>query len=317
MEIYFTNYAIFLNNNKSLNNTVSKLGVDYYKTLGDNLYGNFGLNASGRFNQPEYDYYDYYKFGGYGMLKWYSMENGLTRFSFQAHNKSFPVEESWNHWEFTFKAQHNLYLQTGTTLRFEITPIIRNFLSYSYEYETITYKDELPTLWQAKFNFRVAQAITQNFGGYTEFQYRYNPSETNPYDPLIQSFSPIDDYFGYSGYEWHTNLKYKLTESLWLKSSAELYSDVYKNRAIYDYDFEAGEFITDEEGYYISSGKNRKDNGFIMNFGLSYQLSKLFNTPSLLYLDLEYSNQVNESNDPYFDFDNNSVSLQINYNFQF
>lgn len=317
MEFYLSGYSFLLQNNTALNNGVGTMGFDYYSILGENLFATAGLNYTQRVNNADYDYYDYFKLQGHGMLKWYSMKNGLSRIYFNLQSKNFPVENAWNHFEFGLRFQHNLYLVTGTTLRFELMPMVRNFMPYTYDYDNITYRDELPTLWQAKFNFRIAQSITQNFGGYTEFQYRHNPSESNPYDPVIQSFSPIDDYFGYGGYEWHTNLKYKLTENLWLKSSAELYRDVYKNRAIYDYDFTTGEFAVDSDGYYIPLGENRKDTGFEMNFGISYKISKLFNLPSELFLDLEYANRVNESNDPYFDYENNSVSMQLNYNFQF
>jgi len=317
MEFYLNGYSFLLQDNTVLNNGVGTLGFDYYTTLDKNLFATAGLDYTQRVNSADYDYYDYFKLQGHGMLKWYSMKNGLSRIYVNLQAKRFPVEEAWNHFEFALRLQHNLYLMTGTTLRFELMPMVRNFMPYSYEYEGISYPDELPTLWQAKFNFRVAQSISQNFGGYTEFQYRYNPSETNPYDPVIQGFSPIDDYFGYGGYEWHTSLKYKLTENIWLKSAAELYRDIYKNRAIYDYDFATGEFVVDSDGYYVSLGKNRKDSGFEMIFGISYKISKLFNLPSELFLELEYTNRVNESNDPYFDYENNSVSMQLNYNFQF
>jgi len=317
MDFYVNGYSILMNKNKNLNNVVGTFGMDYYKKLSDDLYSNFGMNVTNRINQPEYDYYDYFKISTQSALKWYSMDKGLTRIYFKIHNKSFSYEESWNHIEYTLKLQQNFYFTTGTTLRFEAEPIIRDFLQYSYQYNYITYQDELPTLWQSKLKFRVAQSLSDNFGGYTEFLYRYNPSKTNPYDPLIQSFSPIDDYFGYGGYEWHSQLKYKLSESLWLTTSAELYRDIYKNRAIYDYDFETDAFSLDDEGYYIPIGKNREDTGFIMDFSISYRLSKLFNSPSQLYLNLKYSNQVNESNDGYYDYENNSVSLQLNYNTQF
>ncbi|MBN2282009.1 MAG: hypothetical protein JXQ65_15610 [Candidatus Marinimicrobia bacterium] len=317
MDYYFNSYNFFLNKNTALNNSVNTLGIDYYKTLTSDLYSNLGLNISGRIDKEEYNYYDYFKIETYGIFKWYSIKNGLTKIYMKTHSKSFPAENSWNHYEFALKLQHLLYLETGTTLKFDLEPIIRNFQPYSYQYNFVTYSDELPTLWQTIFNFRIAQSFTQNFGGYTEFQYRYNPSETNPYDPLIQSFSPIDDYFGYGGYEWRTNLKYKLTENLWLTTSGELYRDNYKNRAIYEYNFDTGLFSVDDDGYYIPLGKNRDDTGFIMNFGISYQISKLFNSPSNIILDIQYSNQVNKSNDPYFDYDNNSITLQLNYHTQF
>ena len=320
-EVYYTADFLQLANNSHFNNSNHTLGIEFFPELDARTYTmDLGASLNFRFNQDDYIYRNFTHINGYMGLKTYFAPNMLSQLQLSLDYKSFPDEYEWNipwdHKEASLYLQHNIFLQTGTTLRAGLQGLVRDFNYYNTFIDGYFISGELPTIFQGVFTMRAAQSITPTMGGYTEFSYRYNPSESNPCEPEIMSFSPIDDYFGYGEQAWKVNLKYKILPSLSINTDVRVYEKDYKNRPIYEYNFVTESFNLDEEDYYIPTGLSRKDSGYLFNLGLNYHLSKVFQKATSLSLRMNYTLQSNQSNDAYFTYVKQSASLQLGYNFQ-
>jgi|GEM_PF-865267 len=317
---YYSADILQLMKNSQYNSFTHAIGTEIYpESTQSRLKTTLGASLSFRINQDDYSYRNFAQFRAYAAGKIYPRPNMLTKAEISYTNKSFPDVYSWNlpwdHQEFSIGAQNSLFLQTGTTLRGGLITYIRDFAPYQAFMDGYLYAGEIPTLWQALATLRLAQSFSGSMGGYTEFSYRYNPSESNPYEPEIMSFSPIDDYFGYEESAWTLNLKYKFSRRFSFSSSAYLYEKLYRNRPVYEYDFDTGEFLLDEEGYYISRGFTREDSGYSLNARLAWTLPKLLGKDRSAMLQLNYDLGSNNSNDPYFDYLKQTVSLYLAVNF--
>ncbi len=326
---YYTGYLTNLLENSQYNRRFNKFGYEYFHKFSENFIGYFGSNFSFRKNEELLNYYDYSQLKGYTSFKYYPTEKMLVGFGGSLQNKNFSNEEAWNHTESMIWIQNSLSLPTRTSLRFSGSFLYRNFQPYSIVDESIYSQsgrgkwmaqsmnyEELSSLWQTLLSARVAQSITTKIGGYTDFSYRYNPSDGNPYELEIQSFSPIDDYFGYGGLNWTTSLKYKFNQNLWSKFDFNLYNKKYTNRPVYLYDFTDNIWVVDVNDEYIISDSNRKDTGYSLEFSTQYKFEKLFNKPSNLILEFNATYFNNDSNDPYFKYDDISIGFQLGFDFQ-
>ncbi len=320
-EWFYDGSFIRMTQNTRYNSADHEAGVEFFPLLKGSP-NRLILGAAGgiRQNDPDYHYRNYSEFKTYASAKMYPFMNTLTRFSASFKARRFPDDVSWNlSWDYNeldLYAQQNLFLSTGTTLRAGIQGIVRDFLPYNAVVDNVRYSGELPSLYQAVATLRVAQSISQQIGAYSEFLYRYNPSRSNPYEPEIMSFSPIDDYFGYSESSWKISVKYRILPSLSLSTTADTYSRSYKNRPVYLYDFDQQQFLLDSDGYYIPSGLSRQDRGYGISAACSWQLSSLFKSSNGLSLRLLYDLQSNSSNDAYFTYSKQSLALQLAVNFQ-
>lgn len=320
-EWYYDGTLLQLRENSHYNYSSHKLGMNFYPEISiPRSTLDIGGSYSLRLNRDDYIYRNYSQLYAYVSLKSYTAANMLSRLRIIYRQKTFPDEYSWNlpwdHREFSLYLQHNIFLQTGTTLRAGLQGMLRDFMPYSGYFDGTITSGELPSLNQSVFTLRVAQALSGNFGGYTEYLYRYNPSESNPYEPEIMSFSPIDDYFGYGEQSWRLNLKYKITPGLSISSSVKVYERSYKNRPVFAYDFISRSFVTDENGYYISKGYSRDDSGYILNTGIDFHLARLFEQASSLSLRFDYDLRSNNSNDPYYEYLKQSYAMQLSWSFQ-
>ena len=320
-EWYLSNDFLQFSENSHYNYSQHSLGIDFFpEQRFAGFVIDYGASMSLRLNQDDYIYRNYTELKGTASAKKYTAANMLTKAGISLSSKKFPDEYDWNlgwdHKEISLFAQHNIFFQTGTTFRAGFQGLVRNFDAYASFIDGYYLTGELPSLYQGILNLRLAQSINPQMGGYTEYLFRYNPSESNPYEPEIMSFSPIDDYFGYGEQSWKTNLKYKIIPSLSLSTTFWIYEKSYKNRPIYEYNFETESFNLDEEDYYVPTGLTRDDSGYQVNVGLNYHMSHLFKKASTLSLRLDYDLQSNQSNDDYFDYKKQTFSLQLGWNFQ-
>jgi len=316
-EVYYDGSFTQIVNNNQYNNAVHAIGFDFYRDT-DRFHQNFGSDYSIRIDQEEYQYFDFREVGGHyqfmlSPVDWFILRGGAT-----ADYIQYPQEEAWNHYETGLSLDQRFLLPTRSTLLFRLNYLYRNFSPYQPDSvdQNNTSADELPALWQIVGAVRFAQSFGEHLGGYTELEYRHNPSQSNPYQIDLVSFSPIDDYFGYSGYRWNSTLKWKITPRFWSKVDFTLYRNTYLNRPIYAYDFDAGTWITDTDGNYTVIGDTREDRGRTTELSAGYKLNNLFEKASFLELTGAVTFFNNRSNDKYFEYTDVLYGLRVSYNLQ-
>ncbi len=313
---YYRGSTINMINNPIYNRNYHNLGLNYYKDINQDFYFSAGGKLSLRRNHDEYSYYNYNKVSAFAKFKYYPVYYAYVKYGGSLLSKQFEEEDAWNHSEYSLWTQFNLSLPTRTTLRAYFNYRYRNFAPYDYIYDGLRYSGEISSLWLLIGKMRVAQSLGNRVGIFSEFSYHYNPSEGNPYEVEIDSFSPIDDYFGYKGWSWENNAKVKLGQSMFSELNVNFYHRKYLNRPVYQYDFTTEEWKLDDEGYYIIEESNRVDTGYRAQLSAEYKLERLFEKASNLNLEWFFYYQNNSSNDPYFDYEDVGTGLNINYNLQ-
>lgn len=329
-EIYYSGSLTQFYQNNQYNNAFQGVGVDFYRDHSSDFRSYYGLRYALASYQDDYSYYSYRLGDGYYYFKYYPKQWMLVKGGVSLYYKKFIEEDAWNHWESMLYFQQNVFLKTKTTLRWGIDLLYRDFVPYESVGETTTWYsgrggrrissavaeyEQLPTLWQASLVFRIAQSFGKHLGGFTEYGYRYNPSEGNPYELEIESFSPIDDYFGYEGSYWTANLKFRYNSAFW--SAVNYYHNYkkYVNRPVYQYDFNQQIWVTENEDYIVLES-NRIDFNNRIEFSFGYMISRFLNKASNLEIVGSFAYRKNDSNDPYFDYDYKSVGLQLKYDLQ-
>ncbi len=301
--------------NNHYNYSVQRAGIDFMAGNEMELGHYLGVNLNRRLNQPDYDYFDYWKAEGVYNFKYFPAGWVMLTGEIATFYKKFDEETAWNHLETNLNISGSIFLPTRTTFRMSLFGLLRDFSTYTTQ-DSISTTAELSTLWQLVGIIRLAQSFGDKVGGYSDLLYRYNPSEGNPYQVEIAAFSPIDDYFGYKGYRWTNSLKWKINKQIWSKVAVSTYKNIYLNRPVYEFDFANDTWLTDDDGNYIMLAENRRDRGY--NIGLSAGLTfrKVFNRAANLEIVGSFDYFHNESNDAYFVYNDRSLGLQIRYDFQ-
>ncbi|PIS29186.1 MAG: hypothetical protein COT43_04415 [Candidatus Marinimicrobia bacterium CG08_land_8_20_14_0_20_45_22] len=315
-DVYYDGSFTQVVKNSQYNNAIHSVGIDFLKDI-DHLHQTFGLDYAIRTNQEEYNYFDFWEVDGYYQISLSPTDWSALKAGVNMNYTHFPQEEAWDHYETGLSLNQRFFLPTRSTLMLRLNYLYRNFSPYrTYSVTQRISIDELPTLWQIVGSVRLAQSFGEHFGGYTEYEYRHNPSEGNPYQADLVIFSPIDDYFGYSGYRWNSNLKWKITGGFWSKIDFTQYQNTYINRPIYAYDFDAKMWIADTDGNYTVIGNTREDHGHITEISAGYKLNNLNEKASSLELSGAVTFFNNRSNDKYFEYTDVLYGLRVSYNLQ-
>lgn len=330
LEFYYSGTFTQFQQNTKFNNTLHGIGFDYRLIQAANILSTIGTNYSIANYRDNYSYYNNQQLYGFINLKYYPTRSMLIKGGFALHNKNFVEEKAWNHWESLLYLQYNLFLKTKTTIRLGADFLYRNFRPYATDedvtsrysgkggrgtYYSISRYDELPSLWQTFFVARLAQSLGRRTGGYAEYAYRYNHSEGNPYELEIESFSPIDDYFGYRGNYLTANLKYKITNAFWSAFNYHRYFRHYVNRPVYEYDFDGQTWVVENDDY-VMTALHREDTGQRVEISFGYAINRFLKKASTLEIMALFTYRKNDSNDPYFRYEDKSAGLQLNYGLQ-
>lgn len=327
-ELFYAADWLRLSSQSQYNYHTHTAGIDFFVENNPLVKYTWGLNLTGRFDQPEYANYDYLQLSGYFNLHldvtgWTMIKTGAELF-----RKIFMEEKAWNHWETRVFYLQNFYLPTRSTIRLEMSHLHRDFTPVTlsagdYDWSTGTYLDsvtsyrsELPTLNQIVGTARWAQSFSNQLGGYTELSYRFNTTKGNPYQLDQVAFSPIDDYFGYRGASWLSSLKWKINDQLWIRANYTHYKFEYINRPVYAYDFVHQQWLTDTAGYFIEIAPVRQDEGQIFDLQIGYSVANFLRRASDLTLMLMFSYYDNRSNDKYFQANSYSLGLKLSYDLQ-
>ena len=331
VEVYYSSSFFGLVENRQYNYQYHEIGGNYFFTHRQTLNGVLGADYSIRKDRQDFDYYDFSQIHAYSDLKWYPLNWMMITGGLSAQYKMFPKVEEWDHVESWLYLTQSLFLKTRTTLRWGLDIRHRNFLPYMVAVESESnetsgngwgrqlsnryVQEELSSLWQWQLQLRIAQSLGRKLGGYTEFRHLNTPSGGNPYELEIDSFSPIDDYFGYSGNSWNTSLKYKISPAFWINGRFTLFSQEYLNRPVYLFDKETGSFLMDGEDYIILEPR-REDSGTVLDITLGLDIARIFDRASNLGCSTTLTLRDNRSNDAYFSYKDSAFTFAVTYDFQ-
>ena len=329
-EFYYSNYFLQVMQNQQYSFGYHEIGVDWFDTKDRNWSHSLGASVALRSNRDDFQYNDYSRLQAAYNFKWYPRYWLLTRLAAYIQYKHFPEVAEWNHSEASLQLQQNVFLKTNTTLRAGMNLRFRDFVPYTTTAESapmgggqgwrriprmIYRQEEISSLWLLSYSVRIAQSLGKYLGAYSEVAYQYLPDGGNPYEFEVQAFSPIDDYFGYSGLSWMNSLKFRYNDSFWLQIRAAYYDRLYVNRPVYEFD-EASAVFTMEGDEYVVLEPQRIDQGRTIEFRIGFELGNIFQKASSLDLILHANWQQNDSNDAYFQYDDISTGLTIGYDFQ-
>ncbi|MDD5230626.1 MAG: hypothetical protein PHC43_04800 [Candidatus Marinimicrobia bacterium] len=312
---YYSNDLIRIVDNDQYSYTTHNAGIDWLREDRKNINHYLAADFEMRQDRPDFSYFDYWKAEGLYDVKLFPASWVFVNGSLTVFYKNFKEEATWNHWESSLNLATSFFLPTRTTLRVSAMGLIRDFSKYAVP-DAESGTAELSTIWQLVGIVRIAQSFGSQIGGYSELLYRFNPSESNPYQVEVVGFSPIDDYFGYKGYKWTNALKWKITKQFWSRITLSAYRNTYLNRPVYDYDFSTGTWLTDADENYIILSNNRQDNGYSADLSVGIQLNKIFNRASNFGVIGSIGYFHNNSNDNYFEYDDRTLSIQTTYDLQ-
>lgn len=312
---YYIHDLIHIVDNDQYSFTTHNAGIDWIREDQKNIKHYLAANFEMRQDQPDFSYFDYWKAEGLYDVKFFPSNWAFFNGSLKVYYKNFKEESAWNNWESNLNLSTSFFLPTRTTLRISAIGLIRDFNKYSIQ-DSGSQTSELATLWQLIGIVRVAQSFGRQIGGYSEVLYRYNPSESNPYQVEVVGFSPIDDYFGYKGYKWTSSLKWKPNKQFWSDITLNTYRNTYLNRPVYDYDFSTGTWLTDADGNYIILLSNRRDYGYSADLSIGIQFNKIFERASNFGVIGSIGYFHNNSNDEYFKYNDRTLNIQFVYDLQ-
>ncbi len=256
---------------------------------------NAGINFSLRNNRDEFNVYDFSQLSGYLNYRHEISENNYLSGGYLFKRNNFKNFALFSHYEhISFIRWISEYL-TGTSLNIGLE---FNYKQYFESYDISGYADYSS---QAKLKSGLYQVLSEHTGLQLDFEYRINLTDESRY--LMN-----DEYIYYE---------------------EEIFNDLYSNEG-YSAGIELTQLLTDEimaglEFKYISrnyssltaadlagNSKNilRKDDLFLGGVMLNYDLEELFNGFSF---ELRWNYLRNQSNDLYYDYNNNLISFSLVY----
>ncbi|MCF7741332.1 MAG: hypothetical protein K9N00_06005 [Candidatus Marinimicrobia bacterium] len=307
--LYYKGNSTQLLDSVKYNRYKQKFGFNYYQNITNNINLYFGGRGLWRKNKSLYSYYDYLDSRLFTNLKIYFSNRTYLKTGIVSNYKNFFEVESWRHIENDLWTMINTSLPTKTTLRGYLSYKNRDFLSYQ---DTSGQIQEINTLWLLEGKFRIAQSISRDIGAYTEFSYQYNPSEDNPDKLNFSSFSPIDDYFGYLGWNWITNVKTRIFNNSIFALKFNYFRRKYLNRPVYEYNIAQEEWIV-ENGSYNIIEPHRIDEGYKINLSAEYRFKSVFGRSNNFRIKSYIFYRENTSNDVYFTYDKIALGLDLTY----
>ncbi len=262
----------------------------------------FGANLSVNDYRDNYDALDFWKLELYGNMKIYLKDNLIGRFGYSLRNKDYDELPEFNYWEHSLYSQFNTYFQTGTSLTILFNYGLKNYIplttSQGRGRRMQVDSQELPSVDQFISNIKMAQSLGQQTSITLNYLNRLKPGLVMGSAAVIEDEAIFtedelfDDRYGYKGHELSLEFKHTFPLKLNFTSGA---SRIWKN-------YHQRE-ISDLEGVVTNPGIHRQDQRFIAWFELS-RIFPLNIGLKNLQISLEGGYLNNESNDPYYHYNN-------------
>jgi len=267
---------------------------------------NAGASYGIRSDREEYAFYDHRSFSAQTTVRTQWSAEILTRAGYTFRTMDFSALPAFNYTEHSFFTQASLFLPTRTTVIGELSVGLKLYATANTD-STAAHQGRgrgssatsAPSVTQATGMIRVGQGISDNTGLSFTGAYQINLQKDvrvlgSDYG-LISDDEIFDDHYGYEGPQasvmltqilpWETNLR--LTGS-WQRR-------MYATQAAYD-----------QQGVLVAA--DRLDTRMALNVQLLIPIQ-----PLGCSIGIAYDHIRNTSNDAFFTYTNNAITLQLSY----
>lgn len=278
-----------------------------------------GILAEQRLGKDIYTYFNYTNVTGYYTHQ-FSWDDFHVVVSPNASLSKYPGISILDNLKFSLNGTVNHGFETGTTVILGGAFTYKKYLdptrsgTYSYLDETNqlvseTYMDKnVSSITQMLSFLRVAQSITPTTGLAAQFT---NRSILSGFGSFVKDLNMIygdeselfDDPVNYEGNNISIELTQLLFDDLTIKGSFFFNNKYYPSQGIYD------------EAYNYNTGIMRNDTQKILDFSLNKDIHLGSSDTYSLSIGLKYQWINNQSNSSVFNYNSNSINLNVGFNF--
>jgi hypothetical protein len=284
---YDANFNLFSQHN-DLQNHTHYLGTDYERSVFE---GNGRLYLGGkvgiRQNTSEYSDYNRRSIDTYATLKYYLTQTTLAKVGYALEYGNYPNLNTFNSMENYGFFQLSRFFQTKTTLQGMLEAGRRDHPDMI---------DDGNESYTSQFtgSLKLAQSLGDNTGLQLQYLWHYAPrglDELYIEDAYYSAEEFFDDEYTYSGSEYRTVLKHLAPWRTTLKASFSMKDRNYN-----------------EPSFYIES-RNREDREITFRFEIEKSFSLPLSSATDFALHIQFFHRKNESNDSYYDYSTNILSI--------
>ena len=284
-------------------------GIAYSSLLGENQQSlvNTGASLTLRNNRDEFESFDHTQLSLYGNIQTELSDMALLRGGYGFRVVSFSSMAEFSHTE------HNLFLQGALTLPTRTTLMLQGSVGFkrytTAEVSPVTDSESSPGngrrasgestggVTQILGTVRIGQGITATTGLSVTAEYQVSPYKDIRYltlqDGLLTDDEFFDDHYGYEGPSAAVMLTQILPADFRFRASASYQQRNYSSRPAFDL---AGNQV----------GSQRMDQRSILSFSLEKAIPDVG-----LKLSLGYDRIMNVSNDLFYSYRNNALSVRL------
>jgi hypothetical protein len=271
-----------------------------------------GLSYQTRVNREWYTFYDYRNVSFDAAAEYILSDLIVGKAAYTFNSYSFRNLSEFDHTEHVGLIRLRSSLQTRTSLMFEGT-IGEKIYSTSNEQDIVSMaggtggrgagsmNGSAPSVTQATALIRVGQGITDATGLSLTTQYLWNLKKESRFLSTdygaVSDDEVFDDHYGYEGPSWNLMLTQILFEDLSLRVKAGTQRRSYSARQAFDLQGEDLGFTREDFRSFLTLSVRRS----FPTLGVS--------------VDLLYDYIRNDSNDPYYHYSNNALSVEFSFLF--
>ena len=298
VQIYYEGSLIYFKTTTSKSFDAHRIGLveTHLFSIDDNPL-NAGINYSFRNNEDEYEVYDFDQISAY-----INYRQSVSETDFILPGYIFN-KNTYNNFTLYSHNEHRVFLtwisnfETQTSLTLNAEYLYKNYLE-KYDYED--YLNESSLL---KFRINVGQSLGELTGLSAYAIYQKNLSDGSRYlisDSLIYYEEEIfNDIYSYDGIEAGLGFKHYFNEDIELSLEAKYLIRNYSSLPAADKNGTELDYL-------------REDKQFGFGAGLSFDLSNVING---LSLSTAWNYYKNNSNDYYYKYSNQMISVSLGYDF--
>jgi hypothetical protein len=297
-EIYYTAFFNRYYEYADKSTNIQKLGVvnTYLFSEFDNPL-NIGVNYTIRNNNEDYYIYDFKQISAYANYMHSISESNKMQFGLIGNRIDYENFSIFSNYQFKafFRSINSFESRTSITAAVELDQ-----KNYVESYQSQGLADEI---LQAKLYLQAGQGITPQLGlsGFVLFRKNLNGGNRFVYsfEYVFYEDELFNDIYSSDGVETGLTFTY-----LFLPNIIGKISGVYENRNYTDLP------VADENGNDLN--ELRVDNEFSLGASLEFGLSQLING---LYLSINYNYIKNNSNDYYYDYNNQVYAITLGFDY--
>ncbi len=284
---YDANFNLF-SEHSDLQNHTHYLGTNYERAIfQDKGHLYFGGKLGLRQNTSEYADYDRRSGNAYTTLKYYLTKTTLAKMGYSMEYGSYPNLRTFNFLENYGFLQLSKFFQTRTTLQAMFEAGRRDYPNMSDD-SSGSYTSQITG------SLKLAQSLADNTGLQLQYLWHNAPhgmDEQYVEDAYYSAEEFFDDEYAYSGNEYRAVLKHVAPWRTTLKASLSMKDRNYNMPSIY-----------------TESG-SREDRDITFRFEVEKRFSLPLGAATDFALHIQFLHRKNNSNDSYYDYSTNMLSI--------